>query len=163
MRYKWFLIGPMLGPMLCAAAPLLSVPLAEWAAVSPSAKNLSWLCVPFYILFIPAALVSFIALAAVGALPEIRKQAALVAICCGMYAIAFNHSTEVAHKVRMNAFHQLADRSRPLVESVRAFERKYGHPPHSLDVLVPEFIATVPATGIAGYPTYQYCIMATKG
>lgn len=56
----------------------------------------------------------------------------------------------------MRAFAELAERSKPIVLAIRSYETKYGRPPESLQSLVPEFIATVPGTGIPAYPDYRY-------
>ena len=59
----------------------------------------------------------------------------------------------------MNAFHSLAERSKPMVNAIRAYEQKHGNPPDSLDALVPEFIPFVPTTGIGAYPKYDYSVV----
>jgi hypothetical protein len=62
----------------------------------------------------------------------------------------------VGNHIQRNALVQLAERSKPLIAAIKNYEQKTGHPPDSLDVLVPEFIAEVPTTGIGTTPDYQY-------
>jgi hypothetical protein len=56
----------------------------------------------------------------------------------------------------MAAFHELSNRSEPLVQVIKTYESKYGTPPPSLESLVPEFLPQVPQTGIGAYPEYGY-------
>ena len=60
-----------------------------------------------------------------------------------------------ADSIRTTGFHSLAERSMPLVEAVKAFEKAEGHPPKALDDLVPTYMDSVPSTGLATYPNYE--------
>jgi len=60
-----------------------------------------------------------------------------------------------ADTIRNASFHDLAERSMPLVEAVKAFEKAEGHPPKALDDLVPTYLDAVPSTGLAAYPYYE--------
>jgi len=62
----------------------------------------------------------------------------------------------------MSAFHRLAERSKPLVAAIHAFEQKHGRPPEALQALVPEFLPSVPSTGMQAYPEYRYSAPATN-
>lgn len=58
--------------------------------------------------------------------------------------------------IRREAFAALAERSRPLIDAIGAFERAEGRPPASLDELVPLYLSEVPTTGMGAYPRYIY-------
>ncbi len=58
--------------------------------------------------------------------------------------------------LRTAAFRDLADRSMPLIEAVKAFEANEGQLPESLEQLVPRYLEKVPSTGLAAYPKYKY-------
>jgi len=58
----------------------------------------------------------------------------------------------------MHGFGKLAERSAPLVKSIYDYEAKYGNAPENLEALVPEFIPSVPNTGMAAYPDYYYMV-----
>ena len=60
----------------------------------------------------------------------------------------------------MDAFHSLAERSKPLVEAIFAYEKQQGEPPNELNDLVPDFLSSVPSTGMGGYPQYDYFVGA---
>ncbi len=57
--------------------------------------------------------------------------------------------------IRNASFNSLAERSMPLVEAVKAFEKAEGHPPKTLDDLVPTYLDSVPSTGLAAYRHYE--------
>ncbi|MCY3003048.1 MAG: hypothetical protein NTV21_14695 [Planctomycetota bacterium] len=54
------------------------------------------------------------------------------------------------------ALERLVRRSEPVVAALRAFEARNGLPPPSLDALVPEFLPSIPATGIPDASSYAY-------
>ncbi len=62
----------------------------------------------------------------------------------------------VSREIRMNGFKQMAERTRPLVAAIKKFEKQKGHAPEELEELVPEFVSTLPKTGIGAYPDYHY-------
>jgi len=72
------------------------------------------------------------------------------------FLVAFIFAAPLGKSVRMSAFRRLTERSKPLIGAIHAFEQKYGHPPESLQALLPEFMPSVPATGMGAYPDYRY-------
>src|SRR5262249_52300589 len=58
--------------------------------------------------------------------------------------------------IRSHAFLALAQRSNPLTRAIERFEADHGCPPHHLNELVPEYIASIPVTGMGAHPTYEY-------
>ena len=154
----WF-IG---APSLCALIPLVCVPAAEWMAVAPRGSDaFLWLILLFVL---PAlAAVPVILGALVGfAFRRVRRYSGVLALCSVVYLVAFILSVRIGESVRMSAFHRLAERSKPLVAAVHAFEQKHGRPPESLQALVPEFILSIPATGMGAYPEYRYLTPASN-
>jgi len=142
--------------------PLVFVPAAEWMAIAPQGSGLSlWLIL---ILVIPAlAAVPAIPIALAGlSLRRVRRYASILALCSVAYLVAFIVSHRLGEGVRMGAFHRLAERSKPLVAAVRAFEQKHGRPPESLHALVTEILPAVPSTGLGAYPEYLYSTPATN-
>ncbi|MDY7000161.1 MAG: hypothetical protein SVS15_00080 [Thermodesulfobacteriota bacterium] len=59
-------------------------------------------------------------------------------------------------EVRHSTFVSLAERAKPLVQAIEYYEHRNGHPPQSLDKLVPDPFPSVPVTGIRAYPYYEY-------
>jgi hypothetical protein len=77
--------------------------------------------------------------------------------CC-VFAPWFSWSLSSFHftSAAAFAFARLAERSKPLIGAIRAYEQKHGRPPESLAALVPDFLAHVPPTGMGAYPDYRY-------
>ncbi len=76
-------------------------------------------------------------------------------ICVTYFMVSLSFLLITVH-IRHNAFVGLAQRSRQLVVAIHQFERKYGKPPNNLSQLVPEFLPSVPKTGMGAYPEYEY-------
>ncbi len=49
----------------------------------------------------------------------------------------------------------------PLVNAIKQFEVQRGHPPATLEDLVPDFLPEIPKTGMKAYPDYQYYVGKT--
>jgi hypothetical protein len=149
-------------PLFCAGIPLVCIPAAEWMALARHGSReflLLWFVLVFpFLAAVPILLGSLVGLA----FHRVRRHSAALAVCSVAYLIAFIISFRVADSVRMSAFHQLAERNKPLVTAVRSFERKHGHPPESLRALVPEFLPSVPSTGMGAYPEYNYSTASTN-
>lgn len=73
----------------------------------------------------------------------------------GIYLATGTALGSAADAIRNASFHDLAERSMPLVEAIKAFEKAEGQPPKKLDDLVPTYLDTVPSTGLAAYPHYE--------
>jgi hypothetical protein len=146
-------------PLACAAIPLVCIPAAEWLVVSGYGyEALLWQVI---FLIIPALLAVPVFLAALIGLGFKRTRfiSSVCALCSATYLVAFIISLPIGEKIRMRGFHRLAERSKPLVDAVRAYEDKHGRPPASLEALVPEFIASIPSTGMKAYPKYEYSVV----
>lgn len=71
----------------------------------------------------------------------------------GIYSSLASHLA-----MRSLAFHQLAERSAPLVAAVDMFEQDNGRPPQALVELVPRYLEEVPGTGMSAYPQFEYAL-----
>lgn len=131
-------------------------------AIAPRGSD-AFLWLMFLFVFPALAAVPAILGAFVGfAFSRFRRYSAALALCSVVYLVAFILSVRIGESVRRSAFHRLAERSKPLVAAVHAFEQKHGRPPESLQALVPEFIPSVPSTGMDAYPEYRYLTPATN-
>ena len=149
-------------PIVCAVVPLACILAAEWAAVVPKGTEMGLWFVGFLVLPMLAALPAFF-VGLIGLLfRRLRPHAALLAVCSAVFFMSFVAAVRLGDAVRMRAFARLAERSKPLVVAIRAYEQKHGRPPDSLRALVPEFLPDVPATGMRAYPDYKYSV-ATNG
>lgn len=65
--------------------------------------------------------------------------------------------------IRHQGFVDLANRSKPLVQAIHAYEKYHGEPPLSLSDLVPDYMPAVPDTGLGAYPEYEYLSSSQQG
>jgi len=85
-----------------------------------------------------------------------RRGAAIVALCGVTYVLGAKVCLGIGHRIRMQAFHEFAERSQTLVDAIESYNTTYGHYPDTLTNLVPEFLDAIPTTGMGAYPHYEY-------
>jgi len=112
----------------------------------------------------------FVALPACAAVPGIliaaiycvrrstRQKASKWFLICSVFVVVTIASMKIGHRIRMDAFRSLAERSEPLVAAIKAYEQAHGKPPFSLGALVPEFLPAIPNTDMGAYPEYRYIV-----
>ncbi len=85
------------------------------------------------------------------------KRTGLIAIvyCAALMGAALG-GIGSSVKLRVHEFHQLAERSEPLVAAIHRYEKEKGTPPHDLQELVPDYLPAIPPTGMGAYPRYHY-------
>ena len=150
----WFIIAPL----LCGVIPLTGSAFADLFAVSPNG-NQSLLWVKIMLVFPALAAMVGLCVFPVGLVFQPIRFISGVGVLCSMgFVTGFILSIPLCEKIRMNAFHRLSERSKPLVAAIRAYEERYGKPPESLESLVPSFIPSVPTTGMGAYPKYDYSL-----
>ncbi len=86
--------------------------------------------------------------------PHVRPV--LVLTCSVLFIASTFVGFRLAFSYRRVAFLQLAERSRPLIDAIKGYEVRHGRASADLSELVPEFLPTIPATGMAAYPEYKY-------
>jgi len=64
----------------------------------------------------------------------------------------------LASTFRTRDFERLAERSKPLVAAIHAYEKDRGQPPPKLAALAPDYLPSVPGTGMSAYPEYLYFV-----
>lgn len=140
----------MVGPEILATAPISGgITLQLFIQFLLNLKYLALISIIGAMLLIPASLVAVF-------WKRIRTRAICVFLVAAAYIGTAALSLNVSFDIRERAFHSLAQRSAVLVEAIHSFEVTRGYPPNSLDELVPEFLASIPFTGMAAYPHYQY-------
>ena len=85
-----------------------------------------------------------------------RKICFVILLCSIVYFGAAKTCFWLSERLRIAAFHKLAKRSEPLVQAIKNYELQYGSPPADLENLVPEFLPSIPQTGMGAYPEYEY-------
>lgn len=143
-------------PWLWALSPLFIAPLAEYLIVGP-VGSYYLIMLPGFLIFPALGALAYLLASPVLLIPrDSRRQRlrhcglCLVLVVCTIAGMRWTGS------IRNEAFHRLAQHSSGLVTAIKNYERSRGLPPPSLDALVPDFLVTVPGTGMAAYPAYTY-------
>lgn len=157
---RYFLSRPLLRLSIWCGAPLVVLPLAEFMALSPCSTALALL------LGLPMGLTLLAAILALPLapflllVPRLRSLGAHVLLACGLLLIAGFIGSFLGNRVRMAPFHRLAERSAPLVQAIRTYRSLHLRPPPDLAALVPDLLPSIPGTGMAQYPSYEYYVGA---
>ncbi len=148
----------LIGSLVVGALINGMIALGEWHTVtSSSGPDLRILQYYLFFPFAAAALAIPAGLIAL-AFKRTRRHSLLVAVFCISYVMTFVASLTLAKRVRIYGLHSVAERAQGLIGAIGAYEARYGKPPTSLENLVPEFLPSVPDTGIAAYPKFEYSI-----
>lgn len=76
-----------------------------------------------------------------------------------MCSICFRIEDEIC----IHRFTKLTEQSKPLIGSIKLYEKDHGKPPSILEDLVPDYLDKVPTTGIGASPSYKYKISGDEG
>lgn len=147
-RFLWWPIA--------AALPLFLTPLCESLALAPSGSRI-FLAIESGLVMgcmgVPIGLAVGIGMSLRG--PS-RWEGTLILVCSLVYCTAELTGFVLGQSIRRNQMIAFTQRSQPLVAAIRRYEKKYSAVPKSLSVMVPEFLPTVPETGLGAYPHYRY-------
>jgi len=138
--------------------PLISIPLVEREAVSLQVPGGFDEFVLFILLALLFALLglAWIISAVCSLIPSTRLWAQISLVVCTTSIVCLIGGSligaGIGNRIKWKALGQLAERSRPLIAAIDAYEKKRGQPPESLENLVPDFLPTIPATGIGARP-----------
>jgi ABC-type transport system involved in multi-copper enzyme maturation permease subunit len=151
-----FPIRAVLVTALTATALNSLVIVAHYYAVSANGSDiLLWYTVPLMLPLL-IALVAIVISLPFFLIRSKRKEAISLFSVAGVYLAFGILCLSIGSKVRMRGFERLADRSRLLIAAVHRFHAENKRPPDSLAELVPNYLATIPNTGMAAYPKYEY-------
>jgi hypothetical protein len=74
------------------------------------------------------------------------------------FLVSFAGGLAFARRVQHHHLPQNEQRAQPLVDAIVVFEMKNGRPPKTLVELVPDYIDSIPTTGIAVEPRFGYLV-----
>lgn len=111
----------------------------------------AFLLVPLLSLVVLGALALFLS-----PLESLRNRALTTLVVCVVATPFLLAGFPLVSRASDFALERLIRRSEPLVAALRAFEARHGQPPPNLDALVPEFLPSLPATGVPGAPNFSY-------
>ncbi len=143
-------------PVTAAMVTLIGIPFCQWVALASKGHEIFlWLPLCYILAALVAAGLSLVSIVA-WSFRKLRKTATITTLTCISFCAALPVALKLGQKIRMREFANLAERSKPLINAVRAYEKKYARPPESLRSLVPEFLTDIPNTGMGAYPNYSY-------
>lgn len=142
--------------LLPALLPLLLLPyLAHdtWSAGGSGNWLADYLATPgFYVL----AVAMLVLAALVSRRSRLRRFRGTMAWFGLLLLLATMAGVILAESIRDDALNRLSRTAAPLVQAIGAYEARHGRAPETLDALIPDFLAALPATGIPAAPTWQY-------
>ncbi|HNO78180.1 MAG TPA: hypothetical protein PKN33_08985 [Phycisphaerae bacterium] len=148
MQRKWLIAASM----IFFITGLLVV-LADWWSVTPNGSDIPKIAMDVLagigLAVIPLA-------AALCLFGRTRPMASKCLIACVLMFASIAISSPIGRRIRTDGFQKIADRGAPLVDGIKAFIQDKGEPPESLDDLVPDYLQSIPTTGMAAYPGYRY-------
>ena len=131
--------------------------LAEWFSVSENGSS-----EPVWNVFLVMSCVAIGSiLSALGGFlmlisKKTRRQAVCLIIAIFIYLVTFSAGLIIGKMVYVHGFAKLAERSKPLIESIKLYEKDHGQAPSALEELIPDYIDEVPPTGMGIAPKYEY-------
>jgi hypothetical protein len=66
-------------------------------------------------------------------------------------------------EIRYSSFERVSQRAEVVIQAIESYREHENKAPESLDCLVPEYIDTIPGTGIRAYPFFEYEIPEAVG
>lgn len=81
-------------------------------------------------------------------------------VFCAVVFVVVMLTAGIGQAIRDEAFKKIAARGGPLVAAIKQYELKQGSPPGVLADLVPDYLPSIPGTGVGAYPSYE---LVTKG
>lgn len=138
---------------------LLPVPLLPylardtWSAGGSGGWLADYLAAPFFIFL---ALAVLVLAALVSRSSRLRRFRGTMAWFGLLLLLATMAGQILSDKLRDDALNRLSRTAAPLVQAIGAYEARHGRAPETLDALIPDFLAALPATGIPAAPVWQY-------
>ncbi len=69
----------------------------------------------------------------------------------------------IGQNLRIGGFKKVAAVGDDIATAIAKFTEETGHPPSSLDELLPIYIEHIPSTGLAAYPAFNYQLNESRG
>lgn len=130
----------------------------NWYTISPFGHDALPLLFISFILgpFLLSALVALPSSLIFLVIPRIRKIGLIILAASSTYLLIAFPAMRIGNAIRIEGFYRMSQRAAPLVNAIETCSAKYGRPPGNLGQLVPEFLPSIPPTGMAAYPDWNY-------
>lgn len=153
----WWLFGAFGVGIVAPALIAATIALAAFYPVGSFLPRLSFMSLigALLAMFAAAALVLLCGMAA-AIIRWSWRPIALAAITVGAMAVGFVPGLWCFGYAKHYAYSLVGSRSAALIGAIESYERAEGVPPSSLAELVPALMPSIPSTGMAAYPDYEY-------
>jgi hypothetical protein len=139
-----------------AASVLINGAVFTWWASSSFSWGVPLPGSEFTLLLAVAALVA----ATVGGLLLLFRRtrgAGLFLMPAGLILVfSFFLALRAGGAMRMWGFERFAERATPIVDAIERYSKEKGQPPPSLEELVPDYLPSIPATGVGSAREFRY-------
>jgi hypothetical protein len=144
-------------------APLWLQPLALWLAFSPFrlVGFIGSVLLGFELLF---GLAAFFCLLVVVAGPILalfrrhRVHSIVAVVAAVLFVGSFVGGIHLGRAIWLENIKMIAKRGAPLIAAIDEYAAKHGRPPRSLAELLPQHLDSIPTTGVAESPEFQYVV-----
>jgi hypothetical protein len=142
---------------LFALSPLIVTPFSLW--ISTNSRGTMLFMVVSQLIYGVALTIALLSTPLlVGGLFFRRRRIASTSILLATILMIFciGVGSATGRKLRMAAWRSFAERSQLLIDAIEMYEREHLVPPATLNDLVPEYVVSVPSTGLNAYPHFEY-------
>lgn len=126
-----------------------------YSAYAPDGDEIwIWYMLPIYLILI-ALLLAVPILALLSFIKKMRRFTVPALLFCFVTVLGFWILPKGDH-YRIRAMKNVAQNGQQIINAIKDYETKYGHPPKALTDLVPEYLSKIPSTGLKGHPDFDY-------
>lgn len=90
--------------------------------------------------------------------PRTRAAGFFLAPASLIFVASFVVAAYAGSAVRMLGFERFTERAQPVVDAIDRYVRQNGQPPSSLAELFPDYLPSVPSTGVGSAPEFRYIV-----
>jgi hypothetical protein len=146
-----------------ATVPLWLSPLGWYLAFSPvrpaSIAGMLLISAELVLVYVILAALGVLLVGPVMLLFRPYRRTALICLgMAGLFLLSVVGGLYLRLLIWRDRLERLVTRSEPLVGAIHAFAAQRGRPPESLGELVPDYLGTIPGTGIGTFPEYRYVV-----
>lgn len=145
------------GLAACIFASWGFIALAEWQAFHPwGSRFLYERGMDAFLLHALAAPMAILYLVARGGASGTAAGVTAAVVGGALWVGAFFAGAVAHRQIRHAAVPVVEAQARPLVRAIETFSREHGRPPFALAELIPRYLPSIPVTGLAAFPAFEY-------
>ncbi|WP_298862428.1 hypothetical protein [uncultured Gimesia sp.] len=142
--------------VLYAVSAIGLMPFAQWGVLAKYGSGFFFVFTMFYLFLFLAAVLSLPVLLVRVCFKRYRTRALPWLLLALFYLPCYVVGSYLEDQVWVSGWEAFTERSLPLTQAIKAYERDHSAPPKRLDDLVPDYLSVVPDTGIRACPEFHY-------